>query len=455
MSEVGVRLKEALELLRKSQVKKSFGNGWLYEMPWYVFVGPPGSGKTTALTNSGLNFPLSDHLGKKAVKGVGGTRSCDWWFTDEAVLIDTAGRYTTQDSDEKADAGAWKGFLNLLKKHRSRQPINGAIVTIGLSDLLESSEETRTAHARAIKARLKELHDELNIPFNVYVLFSKADRIEGFVEFFDDLSKDEREQVWGVTFDPADNRDGAVVGNYAAEFDALIERLNARQLERLQQETDIERRAHIFSFPHQVASLKDLTDRFLKEIFEPNRYEKMPPLRGVYFGSGVQHGTPINRLLGAMAATFGLKLAKGAAAPTGGRSYFLNHLLRRVIFAEANMVKADSRWEKRNKRIRLAVLGAAGAAILGVGGLWLWAFLDNNALVSRTADAVDAYEKKLAETGAGAGTVTTSDLEEIVPLLNDLRDLPGGYRETGGRSPIIASKAAKSRAPPTTPMSGA
>jgi type VI secretion system protein ImpK len=64
-----------------------------------------------------------------AVRGIGGTRNCDWWFTDEAVLIDTAGRYTTQSSNREVDAAAWTGFLTLLKKFRPAQPLNGAIVT--------------------------------------------------------------------------------------------------------------------------------------------------------------------------------------------------------------------------------------------------------------------------------------------------------------------------------------
>ena len=67
---------------------------YLYELPWYMFIGAPGSGKTTALMNAGLTFPLAGKMGQASVKGVGGTRNCDWWFTDEAVLIDTAGRYT-------------------------------------------------------------------------------------------------------------------------------------------------------------------------------------------------------------------------------------------------------------------------------------------------------------------------------------------------------------------------
>ena len=32
------------------------------------------------------------------------------------------------------------------------------------------------------------------------LLFTKADLIAGFTEFFDDLDRERREQVWGVTF---------------------------------------------------------------------------------------------------------------------------------------------------------------------------------------------------------------------------------------------------------------
>ena len=54
-------------------------------------------------------------MGQGAVAGVGGTRLCDWWFTENAVLIDTAGRYTTQDSDAAVDRAGWDAFLDLLK----------------------------------------------------------------------------------------------------------------------------------------------------------------------------------------------------------------------------------------------------------------------------------------------------------------------------------------------------
>lgn len=146
ISELRDKLKTAMSELRKSKN----GRKHLNELPWYIMIGPPGAGKTTAIVNSGLQFPLSDEMGKQAIGGVGGTRNCDWWFTNNAVLIDTAGRYTTQESDAQVDNAGWLGFLSLLKKFRKRQPINGAIIAISLSDLALQDEITQKGHALSL-----------------------------------------------------------------------------------------------------------------------------------------------------------------------------------------------------------------------------------------------------------------------------------------------------------------
>jgi type VI secretion system protein ImpL len=426
VGELGKRLKEALDILKKSKVRRTWGSGWLYQLPWYMFIGPPGSGKTTALVNSGLSFPLADQFGKAAIQGVGGTRSCDWWFTDDAVLIDTAGRYTTQDSEADADAGAWSGFLKLLKKNRKRQPINGALVAIGVSDLLYASENQRADYARAVRARLKELYGELGVRFPVYVLFTKTDLIAGFVEFFEHLSREDREQVWGMTFDTVKSDDPeGVVSAYGGEFDALIGRLNDQLLERLQQESDIQRRALIFGFPQQMVSLKDITDNFLKAVFQPNRFEQPARLRGVYFTSGTQEGTPIDRLMGAMASSFGISRQQVAGTSGSGRSYFLTRLLKTVIFGEAGLVSADAKLERRNQMIRWGVLGAAALAILVMTGAWIATYFNNSDLIAKVEEQAAVYNGQAKN--LQLDPVSNSDLEPVLPLLATLRNMPGGY----------------------------
>ena len=195
------KLKDALATLKTASGGRK---DYLYDLPWYLLIGPPGSGKTTALVNSGLKFPLSRGATPAAVAGVGGTRYCDWWFTEDAVLIDTAGRYTTQDSDAKADKQSWLAFLDMLKKSRPHQPINGVMVAISLEDIMTLSTAELSAHADAIRARLLELHERLKVDFPVYALFTKGDLVAGFVEFFGYLGDNARKQVWGATFQTQD-----------------------------------------------------------------------------------------------------------------------------------------------------------------------------------------------------------------------------------------------------------
>ncbi|MEL6267598.1 MAG: type VI secretion system membrane subunit TssM, partial [Pseudomonadota bacterium] len=289
-AELQARMTEALTALRKSKIGGT-GRRHLYQLPWYVMIGPPGSGKTTAIVNSGLRFPLADKFGKKALGGVGGTRNCDWWFTNDAVLLDTAGRYTTQDSDADQDAQGWQNFLAMLKKQRPRQPINGALVAISLSDLSQQDERSREAHAGAIRTRLGELRSTLGVRFPIYVLFTKADLIAGFAEFFEDLGKEEREQVWGFTL-PDPREETPAIDAFGAEFDALLAQLNNRSLERVQAETDHARRSLVAGFPAQVASLRQVAEDFLGQVFQESRFDDASLLRGVYFTSGTQEGTP-------------------------------------------------------------------------------------------------------------------------------------------------------------------
>ena len=132
--------------------------GYLYEQPWYAIIGPPGAGKSTALLNAGLHFPLAAEMGQGAVAGVGGTRLCDWWFTDDAVLIDTAGRYTTQDSDAEVDRAGWYAFLDLLRRTRKRQPLNGVLIAIARTTM-SAAGRPRCPSGRAVQISLKRTSD--------------------------------------------------------------------------------------------------------------------------------------------------------------------------------------------------------------------------------------------------------------------------------------------------------
>ena len=435
------RMSTALALLKKARGTR----GYLYEQPWYAIIGPPGAGKTTALLNSGLKFPLAAEMGQGAVAGVGGTRLCDWWFTENAVLIDTAGRYTTQDSNAAVDRAGWDSFLDLLRRTRPRQPLNGVIVAIALSDIADAPPAERAAHAAAIRRRIKELETRLGIRIPVYALFTKSDLISGFTEFFDDLDRERRNQVWGVTF-PLVKADAGPVGQFPEELQLLVDSLNDRLFDRLQAEQSPERRVLIAGFPTQIATLAQPLQSFLTEAFGGSRLDPAPLLRGVYFTSGTQEGTPIDRLTGVMARAFGLDQRRAAALrPQQGRSYFLGRLVSRVILGEAMLVSEPPAARARRVALRAASYAAVGLLTLGAAGWLVAGHSSGQREIADMSSAFAAYEAIAKDTTFDP--VNDSDLPRLLPLLDAARNLG---QAAGSRGGILAgfdlSQGAKLRA---------
>lgn len=422
------RFREALSLLKKAKLGGRGRRRRLYQLPWYLMIGPPGAGKTTALKNSGLKFPLADRFGKDAVRGVGGTRNCDWWFTEEAVLLDTAGRYTTQDSDQTVDSAAWGGFLQLLRKYRRRRPIDGVLVAISLTDLVaEDGMETRQHHALAVRKRLQELQEQLQVRVPVYVVFTKCDLMSGFIEFFDDLGRDEREQVWGVTFPiAASEKPEKVIEAFGPQLDALLERLDSRLPGRLNQERDLHRRGMMLGFLQQMASLKAPLQQFLNDAFYPSRYEDSSLIRGVYFSSGTQEGTPIDRILSSISTTFGLDRQAMPAFSGPGRSYFLTRLLREVVFQEADLVGDRSFLARYGNWITRGVHAASAAALLALVGVWLLSYSQNESYIADVSDKVAQYKQV-----TGDLDIENDSLLDVLPPLDMLGDIPDVYNNRG------------------------
>ncbi len=417
---LAVRMKEAVATLKRKSRKRNF----LYELPWYVIIGPPGTGKTTALVNSGLRFPLAGSSEAQPVSGVAGTRYCDWWFAEDAVLLDTAGRYTTQDSDMQADKKSWLAFLAILKRNRPKQPINGVIVAISLLDLMTLNGQDLGAHVVAIRNRLEDIRERLQIELPVYVLFTKADLVAGFAEYFDGYDEERRRKVWGVTFRSRD-RDGNLPGQIRLEFGALAERLAEEATDRLHEEPDPARRIAIFGFPAQFDLLKDRVADFLGRVFELGTGRAGINLRGFYFSSGTQEGTPIDQVLGAIGRSFASTAPREHLSGTG-KSFFLHDLLSKVIFAEAGWVSRDAATARWAALLRYGGFGAVAllaAALLAALGL---SFTTNRSLIVSTDNAAEQL-RLAADQMLGSTTVTDVDLENVIEPLGMLRELPVGY----------------------------
>ncbi|CAN5775652.1 type VI secretion system membrane subunit TssM [soil metagenome] len=428
------RFREAVAKLKAAPGGKSrFGSSVsLYELPWYVFVGAPGSGKTTALLNAGLQFVLADD--GAAVKGVGGTRHCDWWFTRDAVLIDTAGRYALQESDRAVDSAAWNNFLALLRKTRPRRPINGVLLTVSVQDLLQRGEVERAEHAAKLRTRLDELQARLGVRPPVYVIVTKADLIAGFAETFEALGKTEREQVWGFTFDAKADAADTSLGRVAVEYRALLTRLVEGLNDRLQSERDGTRRTAMFGFPQEFASLQPVLEEFLGHVFGgAGSLQEPVRLRGVYFTSGTQEGSPIDRAMGQLARSFGLE--RKLVPPPGqrGKSFFLRQLLQDVVFREAHLVSSNPKAERRRLVARVAGFATVAVASVALSGGWGASYLRNKSYVH----AVDAALPALKQAVDALPPSTHGDPASVAATLDAVRDAAAAPKSFAIDSPPL------------------
>jgi hypothetical protein len=372
---------------RLDEIRKKFERGVetfrqhgkdLYGLPWYVFIGEPGSGKTEAVRRCGIGFPPGLH---DELQGSGGTYNMDWWFTNHAVILDMAGRLTF-GAEESADTREWREFLRLLRKHRPNCPINGLLLAIPVDSLIKDGAEDIERKGGRIARELDVIQRALGVRFPVFAVITKTDVLTGFRPFFRDLrDPDLQGQMVGWTNPaPLDQPfDPAVVGRAVAQ---VRERLVRRRAGLLQDPVHTEevsgRRAdqvdELFAFPDELERrITGRLQRYLELIFAGGEWSSKPVfLRGIYFTSSMQHGTALDA-----------ELAEALAVPvdslqeqawTENKAYFLRDVFLSKIFREKGLVTSATNTAALQRSRRRAVVAALGGLAVVVGGLGAWAY---------------------------------------------------------------------------------
>jgi type VI secretion system protein ImpL len=411
---------EASELQKKFQhafthLKTKSGQSSLLELPWYMIIGQPGSGKTTLFANSGLKFPLAEFFQNRAIQGVGGTKNCDWWITQDAVLLDTAGRYTSRDSHARVDDAGWQNFLGLIKKFR-RKPLNGLLISFSIADLLSQNETEIRTSIQLIKQRVTELNQKFDTEFPLYIFLTKTDLLAGFSQFFEDLTQQEREQVLGLTFTDDDSEQSSIDQEFRQKYTELLQALERRQWARMDSERDPGRKIQVFSFVRQLATLSDVLSELVVSLSTAEAGQVPGVVRGVYLTSGTQSGSPVDRLIDKLTRTFGVKNKAQVSWNNSGRSFFVRDLLQKLVFAEADASRVFDRYEKRRRMFFRAMLAGFGiVSILLISG-WTYIFFQNQHFIQESAEIVERWDEKTLASYAGA------DIKTVLPILNDFRD---------------------------------
>ncbi|MGQ0596338.1 type VI secretion system membrane subunit TssM [Aquabacterium sp.] len=412
------RMAEAVKLIKSSKLGETSGSAALYELPWYAVIGNPAAGKSSAVVKSGLKFPFADSA-DNVIQGIGGTRHCDWYFTTEGILLDTAGRYSVHEEDRKE----WMGFLSLLKRHRPKAPLNGVIIAVSIAELGANKPEFAIDLARKLRQRVQELTEKLEVFAPVYVVFTKADLIAGFVDFFEDRDRSERDKVWGATLPYDTNGSMDAVSQFETHFDELYQGLKEASVARMSLHRGEQLPPGVLTFPLEFAALKPAMRTFINTLFEENPYQFRPIFRGFYFTSAVQEGQSTSRASERVAEQFGLQLQPGTSAAVYSNSgFFLKELFSRVIFADRQLVQ---QYTSRTKlHLRYATF-FGGVLLLGaLLAAWTWSYMGNRELVAHVqADLVKAQQVQ-------DNRVDLQSRLEALEILQDRLEQMQRYRQT-------------------------
>lgn len=386
-------MQDAINSLKSTSLGRRYrGKAALYALPWYVIIGPSAVGKSTLLRNSGLHFPYN-HGDDVSVKGLGGTRNCDWWFAEQAVLLDTAGRYTTQDEDHDE----WMDFLKGLRKYRSKMPLNGVMMAISLQQILTASSKEFERHVSIMRKRVEELNQVFDYDLPIYLIFTKVDLMEGFQMFFADLTEEERNQPWGIS-GLSQYEGEAFSNNLQHELDQLFARLAAQRLRKLGIERDVERKEALYHFPDQFYAAQAKIQNFVEAINRDNPYQAGARIFGIYFTSGEQQVEQSTHLVSHdldPRQPFALEYDQSEdesisdAVSTVSKGYFIRDLFQQVIFSQAHLAIPGHKRRMSKRFMQASCLVGCSSTLIASGLVMSAALHANDNVLARGRTVVD------------------------------------------------------------------
>ena len=395
--EIQKRWKEAVDKLKSSHLNR-FGNP-LYVLPWYLIIGESGSGKTTAIKSADLSAPFAE---TSKVGGISGTRNCDWWFFDQAIFIDTAGRYTIPINSEQ-DGKEWQKFLSLLVKYRKKEPLNGLVVTISAEKLLESPVEQIESDAQNVRQRLDELMRSLGTRFPVYVLVTKCDLVHGMTQFCKLLPEKCLNQAMGFLNQDLSAEPETLHKQLMETIGKRLRDLRLLLLRPAQSMTFAAKNIdpELLLFPEEFAGLNGNLQHFLQAAFKKTPYQETPILRGVYFSSGRQEGMPYSHFLNSL----GLIKPQEVLAGTS-RGLFLHDLFSSILPEDKKLFAPTARSIAWNRLTRNVGVAAWMTIVLALCGLLSFSFVQNLTTIKK---AGNEFTTSLALRGNVLADVTVFD----------------------------------------------
>lgn len=420
-------ISEPARRARLDDLRKSFESGVekfkaagknLYSLPWYLLVGEPGSGKTEAVRHCNVGFPpgLQDQL-----QGAGGTLNMNWWFTNQAIILDTAGRLMFEDVPP-GTTGEWTEFLKMLLRIRPTCPINGMLLVLPADSLLRDKADEIEKKGGKIAQQLDSIQRALGVRFPVFIIITKSDLITGFREYFDTLNDPQlQHQILGWS-NPAPLDQPFAPETVENHIKGVSHKLARRRQGLLLDPVHTEDASHrrldqvdaLYAFPESLLQIAPRLRRYLEMIFVAGEWSPKPLfLRGIYFTSSMREGADIDVEVAKILNVAPEALPGGGKVWERDRAFFLRDLFVSKVFREKGLVTRASDTASLQRRRKVAVLGAAFTSVLLLLGLTWWGQRQLDRRVGSERDYWATIDREYRDAPSGKWGVVSPRLDLV------------------------------------------
>ncbi|WP_161538822.1 type VI secretion system membrane subunit TssM, partial [Escherichia albertii] len=395
---------------------------YLWQLPWYMVIGPAGSGKTTLLREG---FPSDIIYAPEGAHGAEQHLYLTPHVGKQAVLFDIDGTLCASADADILHRHLWEHALGWLKEKRARQPLNGIILTLDLPDLLTADKRRREYLLQILRSSLQDIRQHLHCQLPVYVVLTRLDLLQGFAALFQSLNRQDRDAILGVTFTHRAHEND----NWRTELNAFwqtwVDRMNLALPDLMVAQNHS--RASLFSFSRQMQGSREPLASLLEGLLDGENMNVM--LRGVYLTSSLQRGQMDDIFTQSAARQYRLGNNPLASWPLVDTApYFTRSLFSQALLAEPNLATESRTWLMRSRR-RLTIFSITGgvAALLLIIG-WHHYYNGNY----QSGITVLKQAKVFMDVPPPQGEDDYGNLQ--LPLLNPVRDATLAYGDWGNRS---------------------
>ncbi|MDO7641950.1 MAG: type VI secretion system protein, partial [Reinekea forsetii] len=260
---VDQRLHAVLRFLSSSRLARN--QNPKYALPWFVVVGTPAADIEATLAAANVGKPSVDQSDFNSPDFE--TR---WWLTNQAVLISTS----TSLTSSAPQLDEWLRLLRLLRTQRPANPVNGFVVALSISELINRSADELAELGELYRKRIDEAMSLTGVKMPVYIQLTGAEQLPGMAVLIDLMSDAERDQFFGVL-----NRDGIGSDEFMGQFiDHVTETIQKRSLTYLLQHES----AHsLIELPSTLRGYSSKLSAFVNGCFQVSAFQNTPDIRGI------------------------------------------------------------------------------------------------------------------------------------------------------------------------------